>query len=112
MMDHAGGTLDGKRGAWGLVKGGVGSSTKALAASAESKGVVIRTEAGVEKILVENGQVSGVRLVDGTSLSAKIVAANTDPKRTFLTLLGEEHLPAGFAKDQDSGFVCHGGLHS
>lgn len=99
MLHHAVGELNGKKGAWGLVKGGMGSITKAMAASAESKGVVIRTEAGVEKILVENGKVSGVRLVDGTSLSAQIVAANTDPKRTFLTLLGEEHLPTGFARD-------------
>jgi phytoene dehydrogenase-like protein len=99
MLHHAVGELDGKKGSWGLVKGGMGSITKAMAASAEAKGVVIRTEAGVEKILVENGSVSGVRLQDGTNLSAKIVAANTDPKRTFLTLLGQEHLPSGFVKD-------------
>ncbi len=99
MLHHAVGEIDGKKGAWGLVKGGMGSITKAMAASAENKGVVIRTEAGVEKILVEDGSVTGVRLVDGTSVSAKIIAANTDPKRTFLTLLGEEHIPDGFARD-------------
>ena len=99
MLHHAVGELDGKKGAWGLVRGGMGSITLAMAASAEAKGVVIRTDAAVEKILVENESVSGVRLKDGTSLSAKIVAANTDPKRTFLGLLGEEHLPVGFAKD-------------
>jgi len=99
MLHHAVGELEGKKGAWGLVRGGMGAITQAMAASAEAKGVVIRTEAAVDKILVENGSVSGVRLQDGTTLSAKIVAANTDPKRTFLTLLGEEHLPAGFAKD-------------
>jgi hypothetical protein len=27
------------------------------------------------------------------------VAANTDPKRTLLTLLGAEHLPGDFARD-------------
>jgi len=99
MLHHAVGEINGKKGAWGLVKGGMGSITKALADSAESKGVVIRTGASVEKILVENECVAGVRLSDGTKIMTSTVAANTDPKRTFLTLLGEEHVPQGFAKD-------------
>ncbi len=99
MLHHAVGEVDGEKGEWALVKGGMGSITKAMAASAEAKGVVIRTNAEVEKIVVENGCVSGVRLKDGTNLSAPVVATNTDPKRTFLTLLGEEHLPESFAKD-------------
>ena len=41
----------------------------------------------------------GVQLAGGDTVDAPIVAANTDPKRTFLTLLGEEHLPASFAAD-------------
>jgi len=99
MLHHAVGELDGRKGEWGLVRGGMGSITQAMAASAEAKGVEIRTDAAVEKILVEDGAVSGVRLKDGSSIAVKIVAANTDPKRTFLNLLGEEHLPDSFAKD-------------
>jgi len=68
MLHHAVGELNGKKGAWGLVRGGMGSITQAMAASAEAKGVVIRTEAAVEKILIENESVSGVRLKDGTRL--------------------------------------------
>ena len=70
-----------------------------MAASARDKGVVIRTEAPVHNILVENGAVLGVKLVDGEDILAPVVAANTDPKRTFLKLLGEAHLPEGFARD-------------
>lgn len=99
MLHHAVGELDGRKGAWGLVKGGMGSITQAMAASAKNKGVVIRTDAPVERILTVGKAVSGVLLKDGTEISAKIVAANTDPKRTFLTLLGEEHLPKSFAED-------------
>lgn len=99
MLHHAVGELDGHKGAWGLVKGGMGSITQAMAESAKDKGVIIRTDAPVEKILTSGKAVSGVLLKDGTKLFAKIVAANTDPKRTFLTLLGEEHLPKPFAED-------------
>lgn len=99
MLHHAVGECSGQKGAWGIVKGGMGAITQAMAASAEAKGVVIRTSASVEKILTEDGATCGVMLKGGEILSAKIIAANTDPKRTFLTLLGEEHIPKEFAAD-------------
>jgi phytoene dehydrogenase-like protein len=99
MLHHAVGEFEGKKGSWGLVKGGMGSVTKAMAASAEAKGVAIRTEASVDKILVEKGCACGVRLSGGETISARIIAANTDPNRTFLKLLGEEYLPKAFAAD-------------
>ncbi len=99
MLHHAVGECNGKKGAWGLVKGGMGTITQAMAKSAEDKGVVIKLNAKVEKILTENGAVTGVRLESGETFNANVVAANTDPNRTFLKLLGEEHLPESFAKD-------------
>ncbi len=103
MLHHAVGELDGEAGAWGIVKGGMGAITQAMAKSAKAKGVDIRVNAPVEKILVENDTACGVRLKDGEELRARVIAANTDPVRTFLMLLGEEHLPAEFARDI-SGF--------
>ena len=99
LLHHAVGGIDGKKGAWGLVQGGMGSLTQAMAKSAEDKGVVIKTGQSVQKILVENGAVAGVQLGDGEQLSAKIVAANTDPKRTFVDLVGKEYLPESFFSD-------------
>ena len=99
MLHHAVGEVDGRKGGWGLVKGGMGTITQAMAASAEEKGVTIRTDAPVEKILTKDGATCGVRLKSGETIAAKIIAANTDPKRTFLTLLGEDELPQSFAKD-------------
>jgi len=99
MLHHAVGEIGGRKGAWGIVRGGMGAITQAMAASARDKGVDIRTGVAVERILVEGGSVKGVALDDGTVLNAPVVAANTDPKRTFLSLLGTEHLPAAFAKD-------------
>ena len=99
MLHHAVGEIGGRKGAWGLVRGGMGTITQAMASSARDKGVSIRTDAPVARILVENGAVCGVQLEDGEQVRAPVVAANTDPKRTFLKLLGREHLPAAFARD-------------
>jgi phytoene dehydrogenase-like protein len=99
MLHHAVGEIAGRKGAWGLVKGGMGTITQAMANSARDKGVTIQTNAGVEQILIEGGAVSGVRLENGDTILAPVVAANTDPKRTFLTLVGEEHLPSDFVRD-------------
>ncbi len=99
MLHHAVGEIAGRKGAWGLVKGGMGAITQAMAASARDKGVVIRTSVPVKRILVEGGAVSGVLLDSGEKVLAPVIAANTDPKRTFLTLLGESHLPEAFVRD-------------
>ena len=48
---------------------------------------------------MERGSACGARLADGELIHAPVVAANTDPKRTFLPLLGESHLPVEFARD-------------
>ena len=99
MLHHAVGEIAGRKGGWGLVKGGMGAITQAMAASARDKGVEIRTGAAVENILVSAGSANGVRLAGGEELMAPVIAANTDPKRTFLTLLGQDHLPPEFARD-------------
>ena len=48
---------------------------------------------------MENGAVSGVQLEGGEQIFAKTIAANTEPKGTFLKMLGTEHLSDIFAKD-------------
>jgi phytoene dehydrogenase-like protein len=93
------GELDGERGVWGMVKGGMGALTQAMASFARSKGAQIRTDAPVEKILVENGCATGVRLENGEVIHGRCVMANTDPKRTFLKLVDPEHLDPDFTKD-------------
>ncbi len=99
MLHHAVGEIAGRTGAWGLVRGGMGTITQAMASSARDKGVTLRTGAGVSRILVREGAVRGVQLASGEEILAPVVAANTDPKRTFLTLLGEQHLPQEFVRD-------------
>lgn len=91
------GEFEGKQGKWGLAKGGMGAVTRAMAKDAREHGVEIQTDAPVRRIIVENRGATGVELESGERIAAKSVLANTDPKRTFLRLVGREHLDADFA---------------
>lgn len=71
----------------GIVRGGMGGITQAMARSAEALGVEIRTGAEVAQILVEAGRATGVRLAGGETLRSRLVLSNADPKRTFLRLV-------------------------
>lgn len=93
------GEIDGEQGAWRLVKGGMGAITQAMAAFARSKGVEIRTQTSVEKILVTEGRAVGVQLETGEIVTSRCVLANTDPKRTFLKLLDPDQLDPEFVRD-------------
>ena len=88
--------LDGRVGVWGFPAGGMGGVTGAMRRAAEALGVVVRTEAPVERILVRNGRVSGVALDTGEELAAPTVVATTHPKITFLEQLERSELPDGF----------------
>jgi phytoene dehydrogenase-like protein len=99
FFHHALGEFDGEDGGWGLSRGGMGQITQAMASFARSKGVDIRTDTTVEKVVVENGCATGVRLSGGEEISARAIVSNADPKRTFLKLVDAEHLPATFVED-------------
>lgn len=99
FFQNALGEFQGKRGSWGVAKGGMGAITQAMARAGAEYGVEYRTGAAVERILVEGGRAGGVRLEGGEEIRGRLVAANTDPKRTFLGLVGREHLDEGFAGD-------------
>jgi phytoene dehydrogenase-like protein len=82
----------------GVVHGGMGMITQALADAVRRFGGEIRTEAAVDRILIENGRSVGVRLESGKELRARLVVSNADPKRTFLTLVREEDLATEFRR--------------
>jgi phytoene dehydrogenase-like protein len=48
-------------------------------------------------VLVENGRATGVVLENGDEIRGKLVVSSADPRRTFMQLVGEKHLPTDFA---------------
>jgi phytoene dehydrogenase-like protein len=84
-------------GEWsGFPRGGIGAISEAIAKSARSYGVEIRTEAPVAKIILKNGAAAGVALESGEEILGKIVASSADLHRTFLKLLDPYYLEPKF----------------
>jgi phytoene dehydrogenase-like protein len=88
------GEIDGAFRAWGFQKGGTGGISNAIADAARAFGAEIRTGAGVERVLVKNGRVTGVALTNGDEIAAAVVVSGLDPRRTFLDLIDRRELPA------------------
>ena len=96
---HLGGVGDGRTGAWGFPRGGMGAVTQAIAAAARSFGAELRTGAAVEEITTRAGAVTGVRLESGEELRAATVVTTAHPMVSFLRLLDRAVLPADFVGD-------------
>jgi len=72
-----------------------------LAARLESLGSSVHLRHPIDRIEIENGRAVGVRVAARAGEPAKVVRAdvvvsNADIKRTFLELVGPEHLPSGW----------------
>ena len=80
--------------------GGIKSLVTALCMAATNSGVEIRNAAEVGRILIDGSadglRATGVQLADGDRIEADRVISATDPQRTFLNLVGVEHLNIGF----------------
>jgi phytoene dehydrogenase-like protein len=98
LLHHYMGELDGVFRAWGFAKGGNGSVSAAIAAAARAFGAEIRTSAPVAQVLIQNGRARGVVVEGGEEIRADVVVSGADPRRTFMQLVGEKHLPADFAE--------------
>ncbi len=73
--------------------GGAFAIPRAFLRALKRAGGEIRLNTAVQRILLQNGQVSGVQLADGSRLTAQNVVSNADPEMTFGTLIGRENLP-------------------
>jgi len=93
---HSWGEFEGQFGQFGLVRGGMGGITEALAAAARSFGVEIRLGAPVASVQVNGGRVAGVLLEDGEEIAAEAVISNADPQRSLLSLLEPDDLDPEF----------------
>jgi phytoene dehydrogenase-like protein len=86
-------------GGWGFIKGGMGSITLALAASAREKGAEILVDTPIREVRVTNGRATGVATDNGREFSAPVVISNADAKTLFLKMVGETHLPVEFVRE-------------
>ena len=74
-------------------RGGMIQVPLALQRIGERHGMTVRLGAPVDRLLVRDRRVEGIRLADGTEITAPVVVSNVNAKRTYETLVGEEHLP-------------------
>ena len=95
MLHHRVGGIDGKAGAWGYARGGMGAVSKALAASLRGHGGEIRLDAPVSEVRASRGRATGVVLEDGTEIGAALVVSALELKRSLLSLVDWKLLPKG-----------------
>ncbi|HEY7736888.1 MAG TPA: NAD(P)/FAD-dependent oxidoreductase [Candidatus Limnocylindrales bacterium] len=93
LLHHWMGEVNGHLGAWGVVRGGMGTVSEALAAAARERGVEIRTDAPVARVLVEGSRAVGAVLASGEELRAPVVVSAIHPQTTLLELVESSALP-------------------
>jgi phytoene dehydrogenase-like protein len=93
LLHHVFGEVNGVKGAWGHAIGGMGAITQAMAKSAATSGVEIRTGCGVREVIVERGRAVGVVTEQGETLRARCVVANVNPKLLYERLLDPAVVP-------------------
>jgi phytoene dehydrogenase-like protein len=98
-LHHAFGRAAGRLGAWGVVRGGMGAITSALADVVRAADGEIRLSSEVSEIKL-NGRrrAGGVVLASGEDIDAPSVISNADPKRT-VALVPSGTLPPEFVQD-------------
>lgn len=102
LLHHNFGEVNGIKGAWGYVEGGMGNVSNALRRVAEHYGAEVFLNSEVDEIIVKNGEAKGIKLKNGKTIESKIVVSNADPKTTFLKLLRNAELDDNFIKKVNS----------
>jgi phytoene dehydrogenase-like protein len=90
LLHHSFGEVNGKTGVWGHALGGMGAISQAMARAARAHGALVRTEAAVASLSVDDGRACGVRLASGERIWARAVAANVPPKLLFRDLVPKD----------------------
>jgi phytoene dehydrogenase-like protein len=96
LLHHVFGEVNGKLGTWGHAVGGMGAITQAMAAACIDHGVEISLESPVDKVLIDGGKATGVRLESGEEIAASIVAANVGPALLYRQMVDASDLDVDF----------------
>lgn len=74
--------------------GGIGALTEHLHTMLTDAGGQLRLRSSVDRISVDGGRITGVRLEDGTTITAPVVVSAIAPDTTVAKLIDPEALPA------------------
>jgi phytoene dehydrogenase-like protein len=108
LLHHVFGEVNGQKGVWGHAIGGMGAITQAMARAAGEHGVGIATGAAVREVIVERDRAAGVVLADGSSIRARAVIANVNPKFLFEQLVPKQAV-AGYVAARMERWKCGSG---
>lgn len=82
----------------GLVRGGVSKLAEAFSTALRAWGGEIRYGVPVERLVMDDGRVSGVVTADGIRYAAERVVSSLDPARTFLELADQSYVNPEFLR--------------
>ena len=99
LLHHYMGEIDGAFRAWGFARGGTGAISNAIAGAAREAGVEIHTQSPIVRILIKNGEATGVVLADGEEVRGDVVSSSVDPNQTFLKMIEPGELPGEFLEE-------------
>ncbi|MEM9168982.1 MAG: NAD(P)/FAD-dependent oxidoreductase [Pseudomonadota bacterium] len=109
LLHHVFGEVNGVKGAWGHAVGGMGAITQAMQAACAEAGVDFTVNAAVDRVLLNDaGTAEGVRLANGETVRARLVASNVNPKLLYTRLVDSEALPSAFRRRM-AGWRCGSG---
>ncbi|HEY9161657.1 MAG TPA: NAD(P)/FAD-dependent oxidoreductase [Desulfomonilia bacterium] len=75
------------------VRGGMIGIPEALRRCGEKEGMEVRLKTKVKKVIIRNKRAVGVKLEDGTEISADVVVSDINAKTLYLEMIGEDQLP-------------------
>ncbi len=78
----------------------MGGLSNAIASSARSAGVEIRTNCSVNRIDIRNSKVEGIVLDNGEEIKGKVVASNATAYVTFQNLISNDVIKTNTELDQ------------
>ncbi|OWZ12617.1 Beta-carotene ketolase [Phytophthora megakarya] len=93
LFHHVMGEVNGIKGAWGHVRGGMGGVSQAIKRAATEAGAEIHVNTPVKSIHVQNGKARGVFLESGDVIESGCILSNASPVTTMLDLLDKRDLP-------------------
>ena len=108
LLHHVFGAVNGNKGSWGHVIGGMGAITQMMAEACTELGVEISLNSPVDQVLTEGERATGVRLASGEALYARRVIANVGPKLLYGRMIARDVLPRDFMRRID-GYVTGSG---